>query len=120
MPKLLKIITFQLVENYKSICTMIEELQHVELNALPVYDDKYMKAKIRTYDNNIYTNFASLHVAKDGVECACFTIFSIDFLIDYENKYYFEVYLNEFIYEIVDEQTINYLDDNLFDSGFES
>ena len=36
------------VERYKIIWTKIEELQFFELNALPVYDDRYIENKIRT------------------------------------------------------------------------
>ena len=36
------------VERYKIIWTKIEELQFFELNGLPVYDDRYIKNKIRT------------------------------------------------------------------------
>ena len=41
-----------LLENYKGILTMIEDLKNIELNILPVYDDRYIKTKIKTY--NIY------------------------------------------------------------------
>ena len=34
-----------LLEKYKSIWTKIEGLQNVKLNALPVYDDRYLKTK---------------------------------------------------------------------------
>ena len=36
------------VERYKIVWTKIEELQFFELNALPVYDDRYIENKIRT------------------------------------------------------------------------
>ena len=31
----------KLLEKYKTICTKVEDLKNTELNALPVYDDKY-------------------------------------------------------------------------------
>ena len=31
----------KLLEIYKTICTKVENLKNTELNALPVYDDKY-------------------------------------------------------------------------------
>ena len=33
----------KLLENYKTIWTKIEGLQNIELNALPGYDDRYIK-----------------------------------------------------------------------------
>ena len=43
-------------------------MQNIELNALPVYDDRSIKTKIRTYGNKVY-NFCSLNVPEDGAEC---------------------------------------------------
>ena len=39
----------------------------IELDALPVYDDRYIKTRIRTYGNKAYTNFPGLSVPGDGV-----------------------------------------------------
>ena len=40
----------KLLEKYKAIWTKIEGLKYIELNALPVYDDRYIKTKT-TYKN---------------------------------------------------------------------
>ena len=34
-----------------NICTNIEDLKNIELNALPVRSNRYIKNKIGTYDN---------------------------------------------------------------------
>ena len=39
----------KLLEKYKPIQTKIEDLKNIKLNALPVYDDRYIKTKIRAY-----------------------------------------------------------------------
>ena len=42
------------------IWTQTENLQNIELNAAPVYDNRYDdKTKTRTYGDKIYTNFCS-------------------------------------------------------------
>ena len=38
----------KLLEKYKAIWTKIEDLKNIELSALPVYDDRFTKTKIRT------------------------------------------------------------------------
>ena len=38
----------KLLEKYKAILTKIEEMKNIELNALPVYDDRYIKTKTTT------------------------------------------------------------------------
>ena len=46
---------------------MIEDLKNIEVNALPVCDDSYIKTKIRTYGDKIYTNFRGLNEAEDDI-----------------------------------------------------
>ena len=35
------------LEKYKAIYTKIEDVKNIELDDLPVYDDRYIKTKIR-------------------------------------------------------------------------
>ena len=42
--------------------------KNFELNALPVYGDKYVKTKIKTYPNKVYPNFCGLNIAEDDIE----------------------------------------------------
>ena len=76
----------KLLENYKTICNRIEDLKNIELNALLVYDNRYIKNKIRTNDDKVYINFRGLNVPEDDIECESFTVTSIDSLIVYKNK----------------------------------
>ena len=50
------------------------------MNALPVYDDRCIKTKVRTYGDKVYTNFRGLNVPEDGVKCEPFTIIFYSFL----------------------------------------
>ena len=78
----------KLLEKYKAISTKIEDLKDIELNVLPVYDDRYIKNKIRTCGYKVYANFCGLNVPEENIECESFTVISIDFLLAHENKYY--------------------------------
>ena len=64
----------KLLEKYKTIWTEIEDLKNIELNALPVYDDRHIKTKIRTYREKVYTNFHDLNVLEYDVEFESFTV----------------------------------------------
>ena len=55
----------KLLGKYKAIWTKIEDFKNIELNALPVYDDRYIKTKTRTYDDKVYTNFRGLNAPED-------------------------------------------------------
>ena len=39
----------------------------IQLDALLVYDDRYIKTKIKTNSDKVYTNFHGLNMSKDGV-----------------------------------------------------
>lgn len=58
-----------------------------------------------------------MNVAEDGVEYTLFTIISFDSLLAYENIYYWQVYLENCVYKIVDKKMTNYVDDILFETG---
>ena len=47
----------KLLEKYKAIWTKIEDLKNIELNALTVYDDRYIKTKEITYGDNDLPTF---------------------------------------------------------------
>ena len=57
------------------------------MNSLPVYVDRYIKTKIKTYGDKVHTNFRGLNVVEDDAECESFTVISSDSLFIYENKY---------------------------------
>ena len=57
----------KLSEKHKTICTKIENLSNNELNALQVYDDRYIKTKIKTYGDKAYTNFPGLNAPEDHI-----------------------------------------------------
>ena len=104
------------LEKYKTIWTKIEHLKSIDLNALPVFDDRSIKTEIRTYADKFYTNFRVLSVLEDDIEWESFTIISTDSLFVYENKYYQQIYLDNFAHKIVGKRMINYVRKNLFET----
>ena len=105
----------KLLEKYKAMWTKIEDLKNIELNYLAVYDDRYIKTKIRTYGDKVYTNFRGLNVPEDDIECESFIVISIDSLLVYKNKYYLQIYLDNCVYKIVNKQMTDYHGENLFE-----
>ena len=97
------------LEEYKTIWTKTEDLKNIELNALPVYNDRYIKTKLRTYGDIVYPNSHGLNVLEDDIECESFTVISIDSLLVCDGKFYRQVYLDNCAYTIVD----NYTNDRL-------
>ena len=102
----------KLLEKYEAAWTKIEDLQNIESNALPVYDDRYIKTKIRTYSDKSFIIFRGLNVTEDDIECESFTVISIDFLLIYDKKYYLQVYLDNCA-KTLNKQMTDYLHDHL-------
>ena len=47
---------------------LLKVKKKIQLNVLPVYDNRYIKTKRITYGDKIYTNFRGLNMPEDGVE----------------------------------------------------
>ena len=97
----------KLLEKFKSIWTKTEGLKK-QLNALPVYDDRYIKITKRTYGDKVHTNFCGLNVPENHIECKSFTVIRIDSLLVHK-KYYLQLYLDDF----PNKQMADDLDENL-------
>ena len=91
----------KLLEEYEAIWSNIEDLKNIKLNALPVFDGRYIKTKIRTFGFKVYTNFRGLNVPQDYIECESFTVISIDSLLVYDKIYCLQVYVDDSAYKIV-------------------
>ena len=50
--------------NIKPFELKLKTCKNIGLNALPVYDDRY----IRMYGHTVYTNFCGLNMPEDGAE----------------------------------------------------
>ena len=82
------------MEKHKGISTKLENLKNIELHALPVYGDRNIKTKIRTYFNKFCTTVCELNVSEDNIQLIIykyFTVSSIDILLLYKTKHYLQV-----------------------------
>ena len=60
---------------------------------MPVYDEKYIKAKVREFNGAIKTNFLGHKIPKENEHCTCITCITIDSVMRMEKKNYPQVYL---------------------------
>ena len=51
-----------------------------EFNSKPVYNEKYLKTKIKSYNEKINTNFHNNEIPKDGSECICLSVILINYI----------------------------------------
>ena len=92
-----------LLEKNKTVGIKIEYLKSIELNALPVDNDRYIKTKIRTWHDRFYTKFHGLNVPEDDIECESFTVIPVVSCIVSKNKYYLQVYFDNCTFKIPDK-----------------
>ena len=67
---------------------------------MPVYDEKYIKAKVREFNGVIKINFLSDEVPKENKHYTCIACITIDSITKMVKKIYPQVYLEECKYKI--------------------
>ena len=89
----LKIKDKKRFKSYNKIWKKIEELMSINFNSKPTYgdDDKYIKTKIKTYEDNITTNFynkkGSKKVPEEKIPHKCLSIIILDSVLYAYRKY---------------------------------
>ena len=79
---------------WNKISLFKQNLFKKEFDSKPVYNDKYIKAKISLYNMNFYDN-------KTAIEAKSYTYFSVillDSLVNVDKKFYPQVFLKEWNY----------------------
>ena len=116
----LAIKDIQLLKNYNKIWKKKEKLMKIDFNTRPTYgddDDKYIKARIKTYKDSIITNFynknGSKKVQEEKVPHKCLLIIILDSVIYAYEKYHPQTFLEECKYAKENIKTDNYIDEEL-------
>ena len=87
----------QLLKNYNKTWKKIERLMSINFNSKNTYgnEHKYIKTKIKTYADIITTNFHNKKMPKEKVPCKCLSIIMLDSVIESDEKYYPQTFLEE-------------------------
>ena len=56
----------ELLEKYNEICQKVRNSIKKEFDTEPVYDEKYLKTKIKSYKGKINTTFHNNKIPKEG------------------------------------------------------
>ena len=104
----------KILKKYLKIWNKIKSLIKKELNSEPVYNDKYIKTKIKIYNDKVYTNFQHNKIPKDNEYCACLSVILLDSIFVNSNKEYCpQIFLEECKYAIKDRKIINTINEDL-------
>ena len=88
------------LDKYNEIWDKIKKTLSIKLHSMPVYDEKYMKVKVREFNGVIKTNFSEDKTAKENMHYTCIFCITIDSVMRMEKKNYPQVYLEECKYRM--------------------
>ena len=88
-----------LLGKYNEIWDKIKGKLNIEFHSMPVYDEKYIKAKVREFNGVIKTNILGDEIPKESMHYTCIACITIDSLMIIEKKNYPQVYLEECKYK---------------------
>ena len=79
-----------------------------------MYNDKYIKTKIKIYNDRVYTNFQHNKIPKDNEYCVCLSAILLDSIFFNSNEeYYLQILLKECKYAIKNRKIVNTIIEDL-------
>ena len=111
MPFLIK--DENVLDKYNEIWDKIKEKLSIKFHSEPVYDQTYIKAKVREFDGVIKTNFLGNGVPKENMHYTCIACVTIDSIMRMDKKYYPQVYLEECKYKVKKMQLSRFINAEL-------
>ena len=85
---------------YNKIWNNMKKTLNIKFHSMPVYDEKYIKAKVREFNSVIKTNFLGDQVPGEAVHYACIACITVDSVLRMEKKTYPQVYLEQCKYKL--------------------
>ena len=85
---------------YAEIWDVIKNKLSIKFHCKPVYDKKYLKAKVREFDSVIKTNVLGNDMPKENMHYTCIACISIDSVMKIDKRNHLQVYLEECKYRI--------------------
>ena len=90
----------EVLKKYNKIWDKISNLLKKGVNSETVYNDKYIKIKIKIYNYRINTNFQGNKIPKDNECCACLSVVLLDSVVNVDKKYCAQIVLEECKYAV--------------------
>ena len=88
------------LDKFNEIWVVIKKKLKIKFHSMPVYDEKYLKTKVREYDGVIKTNFLGNDVPKENMHYTCIACITIDSVMRIDKKNHPQVYLEECKYRV--------------------
>ena len=110
---------------YTTIWGKISDLINKKFDSDPVYNKKYINTKIRSYNNDIKTNFHDIDnknnkLPEKNKPYKCMSLISLDSIIKINKKYFPQTRLQACVYELINMKVENIITNINLDSSSES
>ena len=110
---------------YTKIWEKISDLMDKKFDSETVYNNKYVNTKIRSYNNDIITNFhdndnKNNKLPEKNKAYRCMSLISLDSIIKINKKYYPQTLLQECVYKLINRKVDNIVTNINLDSSSES
>ena len=87
-------------KNTQKIWDVIKNKLGIKFHSDPIYEQKYLKAKVREFDGVIKTNFLGNDMPKENMHYTCIACITIDSVMRMDKKNHSQVYLEGYKYKI--------------------
>ena len=101
------------INKYNKIWDKIKEKLSIKFHNEPVYDQTYIKAKVRELDGKIKTNVLGNDGPKENMHYTCIACMTIDSVMRMDKIYYPQVYLEECKYRVKKIQMSSFINAEL-------
>ena len=103
----------ELLKQHNKIWKNVKNTIYKEFDSDPVYNKKYLKAKIKSYNGKINTNFHNNKIPKEGSQCICLSVILINSVFRTSKNYYPEIFLEECKYVVKWKNMSKYIIDDM-------
>ena len=115
----------EFLERYTALWEKISDLVNKKFDSDPIYNNKYINTKIRSYNNDIKTNFRNIDnknnkLPEKNKPYKCVSLISLDSIIKINKKYYPQTLLQECVYKPINKNVENIITNINLDSSSES
>ena len=86
---------------------------NVKFHSQPIYDEKYIKIKVKTFHNMINTLFSGDEILKERIHYVCIAAICIDSVLRLDKKNYPQVYLEQCKYKMRKRKLVDFIDDEV-------
>ena len=80
------------LEKHNEIWKKVSNIFRKEFDSEPLYHEKYLKTKLKSYNGKINANFHNNKISKESSQCICLSVMSIDSVYG-KDKNYLQVFL---------------------------